>query len=70
MSRLYFPDREVYKENYVDFVGIVYAENSRAKDDGESEVYNRTDNKSKKKIPAIKILARKRRTQMKQPAKL
>lgn len=47
MDRQYFPDREVYKENYVHFVGMVYAENRRAKGDGETEIYNRTDKESK-----------------------
>lgn len=34
------------QQNYVDIVGMVYAKNRKAKDDGEIEVYNRTDEES------------------------
>lgn len=34
------------QQNYVDIVGMVYAKNRKAKDDVETEVYNRTDKES------------------------
>lgn len=37
----------MYKENYVHFVGMVYAENYRAEGDGETEIYKGTDKESK-----------------------
>lgn len=34
------------QQNYVDIVGMVYAKNRKAKDDVETEIYNRTDKES------------------------